>query len=259
MNLQLSELPRKAGLPDGKYRFRYSELSVKLPGCHLVNGVSVEPVTGRALVRVRGAYGPQSVIEPWDEETALAVVDHLESRNMTERASQLMAEFADADFGLIEERRVANEAEEAEAEAERAAEAERLRAEHKAADEAHRAKQAEDRLAADAARREVEEAETAPVPTLQDAMTPAPGAPALPPVASPQLPGIEPSAASDTASDGQAEAVPPAEPVIDDDVDTIEDPDVLVAMAAGLGLETEDVPLPELRLNIRNARKDGGE
>ena len=53
----------------------------------------------------------------------------------------------------------------------------------------------------------------------------------------------------------QAEPVEPQEPVIDDDIDEIDNEDILVAIATGLGLETEGVGMPELRLNIRKARE----
>ena len=188
MRVDLSELPRKNGFPSGNYRFRSAGLNTKVPGATFVNGVCQQPVTGRVLVRLRGAYGSRSIIEPWDDDTALAVLTFVGERDRTARLAQLEAEL---------------------------------------------------------------ELHGGPLEPLEGESSPA----LKPEPAKKRKPRKKKApAAPESAAQGEPEdAVPSAEPIIDDDIDT-QPADVLVAIASGMGLETEDVPLPQLRLSIRKAR-----
>src|SRR4051812_40849011 len=69
---------------------RYSTITVAYHDAKFVDGVTVEPITGKTMQRMRMAYGPECCIEPADEETFLMIVEHLQSIGKTERAAELL-------------------------------------------------------------------------------------------------------------------------------------------------------------------------
>lgn len=89
--LKSSELPKKLGIPQGKYRLKYKNKTETMPGCVFVDGVTTEPVEGRVLLRQISAHGhrPDFVIEPWDKETAQLIADHVRAQGNEERAKGL--------------------------------------------------------------------------------------------------------------------------------------------------------------------------
>ena len=91
MLVDITELPRVAGMPAGQYKLLVRNLNTVLPGARFVDGRTVKPVTGRVLQRLRMAYGPTCEIEPYDDETARAVADYCLIRGRTKRHEQIMA------------------------------------------------------------------------------------------------------------------------------------------------------------------------
>ncbi len=273
----------------GNYIFRYSTLSVQSPGATLVDGETTEPVSGRILQRLRGAYGSTSEIEPADEETILLVAAHLEAMGREQRAAEVLATAdpkaiaaAEREAGLAAERaaEAATAAEQAQADADEAARVQ-AEADAAAADEAAKREsferaavadsnavaaqaglaKAEDEAkakeAADAAAAE-EERLKAQVMAEDDAVRRAAAEAAaeadLPPIDAPaETPGTTPVESEANV----AEAIASVEPVIDDDIDTIDEPDILRAIASGLGLDPEGKDMPALKVAIRKARETG--
>jgi hypothetical protein len=92
VTVTIDELPRQDGFPIGRYRVRYSTVTVTMFDCALVDGVTPEPVTGRTLTRLHQTYGSDCTIEPWDSETAELVGRYLEESGKGHRASQVRGE-----------------------------------------------------------------------------------------------------------------------------------------------------------------------
>src|SRR5690606_17268849 len=78
--LKLSDLPKRDGIPVGQYRLRRARVTESYPGVTYKHGVSVRPVTGRAIVVQHGAFGDGLVIEPWDAATAELVLELAERK-----------------------------------------------------------------------------------------------------------------------------------------------------------------------------------
>lgn len=89
--VEIQELPRKDGFPIGQYRLRYSTITVTMFDAEIVDGVTVAPISGRTLQRLRSAYGCECIIEPWDDETRELIAVHLESVGQGARATALRA------------------------------------------------------------------------------------------------------------------------------------------------------------------------
>lgn len=90
--VSIDELPRQDGFPIGRYRLRYSTVTVTMFDAAIVNGVTIVPITGRTLARLQAAYGSDCTIEPWDEETQELVAKHLEATGKAERAAEVRGE-----------------------------------------------------------------------------------------------------------------------------------------------------------------------
>ncbi len=88
--VDIADIPHEHGLPLGRYRLRYSGLNATTPGAQFVDGVTQEPVTGRYVQRLRMAFGTDCTIEPWDEDTLIAIAAHLESIGKKQRAAALL-------------------------------------------------------------------------------------------------------------------------------------------------------------------------
>ena len=89
--LGMSDIPRDAnGTGLGRFRLRMSELTSTVPGARFVNGVTVQPVSGEVVGRLVQAFGPQLVIEPWDEAEAKAIAARLAERGNEVRASAVL-------------------------------------------------------------------------------------------------------------------------------------------------------------------------
>jgi hypothetical protein len=89
VTVTIDELPRQDGFPIGYYRLRYSTVTVTMWDAKLVDGVTVEPISGRTLARLHAAYGSECMIEPWDEETRELVADHLAATGHAARAAHV--------------------------------------------------------------------------------------------------------------------------------------------------------------------------
>src|SRR3954471_11022986 len=89
VTVSIDELPREDGFPIGRYRLRYSTVTVTMWDAKLVEGVTVEPITGRTLARLHAAYGSDCTIEPWDDETRDLVASHLVARGHAARAARV--------------------------------------------------------------------------------------------------------------------------------------------------------------------------
>lgn len=91
--LSIVDLPREHGVPLGRYRLRRDGCNEAFPGVRYVDGVSVEPVDGKAVARQAAAFGGAVIIEPWDEETGKLVVTHLLHVKKGKLASEVQALF----------------------------------------------------------------------------------------------------------------------------------------------------------------------
>ena len=89
--LHVSDLPRQRSRIVGRYRLSLPDKrTAKYQGAAFVDGVTVRPVTGRAVLRLHAALKSRGlVIEPWDAETLELVVQYLQSRGKADRAAEL--------------------------------------------------------------------------------------------------------------------------------------------------------------------------
>ena len=91
MNITVREIPGTWGRPVGRYTLRLGDRTKKFPrGVRFVNGVTVEPVDGRAARRLFSAYGRRGLtIEPADEATVKLVAQYLRYQGKVARADEL--------------------------------------------------------------------------------------------------------------------------------------------------------------------------
>ena len=101
--LRLSELPRRGGTVVGLYRLRLGHKNERFFGVQYRNGVSVDAVKGRIVMRQATAYGPRLKIEPFDEATATLVAEKLERQGKAELAKEVRALFASDDTAQFRE------------------------------------------------------------------------------------------------------------------------------------------------------------
>ena len=219
MTLTHEDLPRKDGVPVGAYHLQHklSDFAKSGFGFSFANGRTVEPITGRSLLRILYASGSDFTVEPADEDTARAIWRFLSERGTpSERMEEVGAFFTslfaptrdeEAERVAAEVAEVARQAREAE---ENALKAAALAAEQAAAEEDARLEdeaKAKAKAKADADELSKLEAE---LKALETAETQAPDAPSTPAaVPAPEFPASRedgaavPSASSKSKDKGK--------------------------------------------------------
>ena len=261
--IDIQELPRKDGFPVGMYRLRYSTVTMTTFDAKMVDGVTVDPISGRTLLRLRMAYGCQCVIEPADEETLELVIKHLEDTGRNARAAELRPSASPTTDDLVQTlSNLFDQLEEIDKQM-GAMPHERL-----TEDVQSRFEELERDLVSLPAEIDLSHAEVLAGAVVKMAALHADVlelAKAPPQEESKQEDGAAGAgdaggadAAVDEAKPVDADPELQSLPVVDSDIDLIEDRDVLAAIATGLGIELDGRwGVARLRTEIRMARDPG--